>query len=163
MDARVTRDTAPRSPWLLPVLALCLALPAPAAELACAGTAGQVRLLVRVSGVDEPRGNVTITVYPDQSDRFLASGGKLARQRVAAAVPATAACFVLPASGRYAIAVYHDANDDHDFNRSFVGMPNEGYGFSRNPKTRLGLPDLKEVRFEAKAGDNPVEIRLTYP
>lgn len=134
-----------------------------AEAIPCDSSATQVRLRVQVMGVAKPRGNVTMTVYPDSSERFLAKGGKLARQRVPAQMPATSACFVLPAAGQYAIAIYHDVNDDHDFNRTFVGMPNEGFGFSRNPKTRLGLPSLSEVRFAAAAGDNPVEIRLTYP
>jgi len=164
MDTRVTRGTLPRSGLLAAVCCLPLfAGAAPPAAPACNDSAEQVRLRVRVAGVSEAGGNVTITVYPDESDRFLAKGGKLARQRVAAVSPTTTACFALPAAGTYAIAVYHDANDDHDFNRSFVGMPSEGFGFSGNPKSRLGLPELKEVRFDTQPGDNPVEIRLTYP
>ena len=136
---------------------------AAAKTTACGSSPTEVRLKVKVQGVDEPRGNITITVYPDESDRFLAKGGKLARQRVATVVPVTSACFVLPSAGHYAIAVYHDANDDHDFNRTFVGMPNEGFGFSRNPKTSIGLPSLSEVRFVVQPGDNEMPIRLTYP
>lgn len=164
MDTRVACSWAVRSASAAVLLLAGAGFSRAMAEvIPCDGSATQVRLLVRVAGVDEPRGNVTMTVYPDSSDRFLAKGGKLARQRVAAQAPTTSACFVLPAAGQYAIAIYHDVNDDHDFNRSFVGMPNEGFGFSRNPKTKLGLPSLSEVRFAAAAGDNPVEIRLTYP
>lgn len=169
MDARVTRGSYLRSHGLALLIALC-ALPAThaaAAEVAAptcqASNAAQVRLNVRVAGIDKARGNITITVYPDESDRFLAKGGKLARQRVPTVLPATTACFVLPAAGNYAIAVYHDANDDRDFNRTFVGMPDEGFGFSQNPKTRLGLPSLSEVRFATQVGDNAVDIQLTYP
>ncbi len=166
MAARVACRQQRRSLGLAVLLVLggllqtaALAAPAPA----CDTSSTQVRLQVRVLGVAKPKGNVTITVYPDSSERFLSKGGKLARQRVPAAAPLTSACFALPAAGSYAIAVYHDANGDHDFNRSFVGMPDEGFGFSRNPKTKLGLPGLSEVRFAAAVGDNPVEIRLSYP
>ena len=34
------------------------------------------------------------------------------------------------------MAIYHDANGDHDFNRSLVGLPTEGFGFSNNPETK---------------------------
>lgn len=161
MDARVTRSLALRS---LGVLLLCLGmLPgAMAAGLACDPAAPQARLQVRVAGVAKAKGNMTITVYPDDAQRFLAKGGKLQRQRLPATVPVTTACFALPAAGSYAVVVYHDANNDHDFNRTFVGMPAEGYGFSRNPKSLLGLPSLAEVRFAAHLGDNPVEISLSY-
>lgn len=154
--ARVTRGVL----WCS-VLALLLPAWAQAAA-ACDGSATQARLMVRVTGVANAKGNLTITVYPDDADRFLAKGGKLLRARVPVVVPLTESCFALPAVGSYAIAVYHDANGDHDFNRTFVGMPAEGYGFSNNPVTKLGLPAFKEVRFAAKAGDNPVYIKLTY-
>lgn len=163
MNTRVARGWVVRSAVTVLMWAACGSAMAAAPAIPCDDSVSQVRLQVRVSGVAAPRGNITITVYPDSSSQFLAKGGKLARQRVPAQVPATSACFVLPAAGQYAIAIYHDANDDHDFNRTFVGMPNEGFGFSRNPKTRLGLPSLSEVRFAAAAGDNPVEIRLSYP
>ena len=145
------------------LLCLAAALPQARAQQAtspCADAAAS--LSVRISGMTSKKGNLTITVYPDDSKRFLAKGGKLARQRVPVALPLTEACFALPAAGRYAVAVYHDANGDHDFNRTFVGLPAEGYGFSNNPVTKIGLPSLKEVRFAANAGENPVYIKLTY-
>lgn len=162
MDARVTRGTGLRS-----VLAISLLLGAPLRLMAaapapvCDGSATQTRLLVRVSGFKSKKGNITITVYPDDADRFLAGGGKWARQRLPVVLPLTEGCFAVPA-GHYAVAVYHDANDDHDFNRTFIGMPAEGYGFSNNPVTKLGLPGFKEVRFNTQPGDNPVYIKLTY-
>ncbi len=163
MDARVTRALRLRSVLALVLTLLSAAVPqARAAASGCDGSEEQSRLLVRVTGMASPKGNVTITVYPDDSKRFLAKGGKLLRVRVPVVQPVTEACFALPAAGSYAIAVYHDANDDHDFNRTFVGMPAEGYGFSNNPVTKLGLPSLKDVRFAAKAGDNPIYIKLSY-
>ena len=161
MKARVTCGVLRCS--VLALVLTALTLPARAqGAIACDGSAAQARLVVRVTGVANTKGNLTITVYPDDADRFLAKGGKLLRARVPVVVPLTESCFALPAAGSYAIAVYHDANGDHDFNRTFVGMPAEGYGFSNNPVTKLGLPGFKEVRFAAKAGDNPVYIKLTY-
>jgi len=165
MDARLQRSSRARRFYLAVLLSgwmgLALAQP-PAVAPACDDSAGQPRLQVRVAGLKNAKGNITITVYPDDASRFLAKGGKLARQRVPAVQPETTACFSLPTAGGYAIAVYHDANDDHDFNRNFVGRPTEGFGFSRNPKTVLGLPRFSEVRFVAQAGDNPVQITLSY-
>ena len=152
-----------RSVAVLAVLSMNAASPVHAAEAAtCAATATGPRLMVRITGALSTKGNLTITVYPDDADRFLAKGGKLLRARVPVGMPLTEACFAVPSAGSYAIAVYHDANDDHDFNRTFVGMPAEGYGFSNNPVTKLGLPNFKDVRFAATAGDNPVYIKLSY-
>ena len=154
---------------LLPVLAAaCLApVPAFAAPVAdaCAGPlpAGQLRLRVSVEGVKSAKGNVTVTVYADDERQFLAKGGKSARQRVPAKTPRTEACFQLPVAAHYAVAVYHDANNDRDFNRNLLGLPAEGYGFSRDPESLIGLPKLEQVRFPTLSGaDTPVTIRLKY-
>lgn len=134
------------------------ATPAPA----CDGGDGEVRLNLTVENVRKPAGTVTITLYPDDPDKFLARTGKIARIRVPAAAPATSACLPAPEAGGYAIAVYHDENGDTDFNRTFLGMPKEGYGFSNNADTTLGLPRFGDVRFQAGPGDNPLTIRLRY-
>lgn len=122
----------------------------------------QVRLNVTVSGLHSDHGRVTITVYPDDASRFLASGGKLARQRIKTTLPETSACFVVPAPGHYAVFAYHDENGDRKLNFSWLGHPSEGVGFSNNPKLRDSRPPLAEVRFEAKAGDNAVPVRIVY-
>jgi uncharacterized protein (DUF2141 family) len=150
---------------VLPALAAATALltgsPALAAD-ACVGTAGPgaARLAVEVNGARPIRGEVAVTVYPNSRKRFLAPGGKLLRQRVRAAAVSTA-CFWLP-PGQYAVAVYHDANNNDDFDRTLVGMPAEGFGFSNDAPTRVGLPPLEAVRFRLDAGDPPVRIQLRY-
>jgi uncharacterized protein (DUF2141 family) len=127
----------------------------------CAGD-GPTRLVVSVTGVRSPEGEMAVTVYPDDPNRFLAPGGKLLRQRVPTTAPVTRACFNLP-RGAYAISVYHDANGNHDFDRSAMGMPIEGFGFSNNPQNLTALPDFQSVRTVLRKPDNALTIRLTYP
>lgn len=128
----------------------------------CTGAPSEVRLQLQITGLHSGAGQVTITVYPDDPKRFLARGGKLLRERVPAQFPVTHACIVVPTPGHYAISVYHDEDGNQKFNRSLIGLPAEGYGFSNNPKSLIGLPDLKDVRIPAAAGDNPFTITLTY-
>lgn len=128
----------------------------------CEGRASGVRLLVEVTNLRDARGEVAVTVYPDDAKRFLTAKGKLARQRVQASAPTTKACFNLPKAGTYAIAVYHDANGDRDFNRIKVGRPTEGFGFSNDAPTTVGLPPFKSVRFPAREGENRISIRMRY-
>jgi uncharacterized protein (DUF2141 family) len=121
------------------------------------------RLRVAVSGARSAVGNVTVTLYGPRREDFLARGGRLARQRVPLAGATTAeACFALPAPGEYAVAVYHDENDDHDFNRNAVGLPVEGYGFSNDAPTTFGLPDFDRVRFTLPAAGGGIAVRLRY-
>lgn len=147
----------------LPGLALWLSASAVAADtppICDPADHTQVRLRVNVSGMRSDKGNITITIYPDDADHFLDGTYKLARQELPVTLPVTTACFVMPAPGYYAVALFHDANNNHHFDTTWLGLPDEGYGFSRNPTLRFGPPDLEDVRIPAKPGDNPVSVQM---
>ena len=149
-------------PILLAVTAAAaLAGAAQAAE--CQGSPSANRLSIQVTGVRAAKGEVAVTIYPDDAKRFLAPGRKLLRVRAPARAPETPACFFLPAPGYYAVAVYHDANGDQDFNRSLIGLPAEDYGFSNDAPTPIGLPAFKAVRFQVRPGETDLTIRLRPP
>ncbi|HEX7885533.1 MAG TPA: DUF2141 domain-containing protein [Phenylobacterium sp.] len=132
------------------------------ADQGCAGVRAPTssKLTVHVTGVRPAVGEVAITVYPDDKRRFLAKGGKLARQRLRAAA-SVRACFWAP-PGSYAVAIYHDRDGDRDFDRTIVGLPAEGFGFSNDPETKTGLPALSAVRFRLGAGERVVPIQMRY-
>ena len=155
-------------PWLLLLLAAA-APPHPAAAaseaVACQapGAPAGPQLRVAVSGARGARGSVTVTLYGPRREDFLARGGRLARQRIPlAGATAVEACFALAAPGDYAVAVYHDENDDRDFNRNPLGLPTEGYGFSNDAPTAFGLPDFDRVRFTLPPGGRRIAVRLRY-
>ncbi len=139
---------------------LTVLAPAQAGE-GCDGarTATSVKLTVVVNAVRSSAGEVAITLYPNDRRRFLAKGGKLARERVNAAA-SVRACFWVP-PGAYAVAVYHDANGNRDFDRTLVGLPAEGFGFSNDPETKIGLPTLSAAQFKV-AADLVKPIRMKY-
>ncbi|MBX6741149.1 MAG: DUF2141 domain-containing protein [Acetobacteraceae bacterium] len=120
------------------------------------------RLLVTVTGARRVAGNVTISLYGPRQEAFLTRTGRLARQRIPLRSTSADACFALSAPGDYAIAVYHDENDDHDFNRTLIGLPAEGYGFSNDAPTTVGLPAFGDVRFTVPPGQSSMIIHLRY-
>lgn len=141
---------------------LCaVAGPAGAAPCPAAIAPGLVRVTVEVTGVRDARGEVAVTVYPDLRKRFLAKGGKLARIRTPAVAGTTSACFAL-APGHYPIVVYHDANADHDFNRTLFA-PREGFGFGNDAPAVFALPSFEKVRVRVGPGPTTVRIRMRYP
>ena len=62
--------------------------------------------------------------------------------------------------GEYAVACYHDENDDGKFNQNFLGIPLEDYAFSNEARAGLGPPAWKKVVFTVKAGANRHWIRI---
>lgn len=47
--------------------------------------------------------------------------------------------------GEYAVAFYHDTNMDSICNLNFLGIPKEGYGFSRNYRPKFRAPVFEET------------------
>ncbi|MBD0400135.1 DUF2141 domain-containing protein [Flammeovirga sp. EKP202] len=50
--------------------------------------------------------------------------------------------------GEYAIAVWHDENNNQSLDTNWVGIPKEKYGFSNNPDSRFGAPSFKKATFD---------------
>ena len=68
--------------------------------------------------------------------------------------------FVSVPAGTYAVAAFHDANGDGKLN-TMMGMPTEGFAFSRNPKMRPRAPRFNEASFENNG--RPLEpLRMKY-
>jgi uncharacterized protein (DUF2141 family) len=58
--------------------------------------------------------------------------------------------------------VYHDANANRKFDRTGIGLPNEGFGFSNDPPVFLGMPSFKRVRISVPKTDLNTTIKLRY-
>jgi uncharacterized protein (DUF2141 family) len=160
---------------LLPVALAALCLPQPlfadegespgggAGAETCTGHPGNVRLYVNVQGVNASRGLIAVTLYPDDSSRFLAHRGSLYVGRVPAHQGTTRVCIWVPRPGIWAIVAYHDANANRKYDRNAIGLPKEGAGFSNNPGTFLGLPSFRSVRFAVHGPQSEISVRLKYP
>ncbi len=122
----------------------------------------QVRLKVEVRGMRNTNGNVTITIYPDDAEHFLDGKWKVARQILPVTLPLIRACFVLPKAGYYAVAMQHDENNNQHFDTTALGIPAEGWGFSRDPKLYIVPPKLGQVRIPVQVGDNLVKVQMKY-
>ena len=64
------------------------------------------------------------------------------------------------APGRYALLVIHDENRNGKLD-TMLGLPREGFGFSRNPALRMGPPHYGDVNF-AVAGHSHQAVKLKY-
>jgi uncharacterized protein (DUF2141 family) len=134
------------------------------AEAECQGPRSETSIEVTVSGLRDARGQVAVTLYADDSSRFLVKHGSMYSGRVAAAAPVTKMCLYVPRPGVYALAVYHDANANGKFDRGgLIGLPLEAYGFSNNPPTFVSLPSFRSVRLDIARSGMTTNIKLKYP
>ena len=134
------------------------------AQPGCTGPVSDTYINVVVDGVRNGNGLMAVTLYADDSRKFLAKGGSLYVGRSDATAPSTRTCIHVPRPGVYAIAVYHDANANRKIDRGGVlGIPTEGFGFSNNPPTIASLPSFRSVRLNAARSGLTSHIQMKYP
>lgn len=64
-------------------------------------------------------------------------------------------------TGDYALAVIHDENGNNKLD-TMLGIPREGFGFSRNPAITFGPPRFSAARFALDAAANRQQVRMKY-
>lgn len=131
-----------------------------AAPCAAADAPAGPRLAITVTGARNAAGNVTVTLYGSDPRAFLER--RIALAEAAIRGNAAQVCFALSEPGDYAVSVFHDENNDHAFNRSLIGLPQEGFGFSNDARIGLGPPSFDDTRFTVAAGGGSIAIRLRY-
>ncbi|MEO7247973.1 MAG: DUF2141 domain-containing protein [Novosphingobium sp.] len=131
--------------------------------IGCAGTPTATWLSLSAEGLRNGNGYLVMTVYVDDSHRFLVKHGSIEVGRIKAEAGTTHGCVFLPGPGVYAIALYHDENANGNFDRSGLGLPKEGWGFTNNPHTFFGLPSFSAVRLSVNKTGLATEIRMKYP
>ena len=142
-----------------PAMAEAAAAPPPG----CTGPVSNTWLNVIVENVRNSEGLVAVTLYADNSRKFLIKHGSLYVGRADAHAGTTRTCIFVPQPGIYALALYHDENADRKFDRTTIGLPAEGYGFSNNPSTLAGLPSFRSVRLAVPRTGLTARVQMKYP
>ncbi|HEX8482260.1 MAG TPA: DUF2141 domain-containing protein [Allosphingosinicella sp.] len=65
------------------------------------------------------------------------------------------------APGGYALAIFHDENRNRKLDM-LIGIPREGFGFSRNPVVRFGAPKFRQVLINLGPGFTRETVRMQY-
>jgi uncharacterized protein (DUF2141 family) len=147
----------------LTALLVAIAATPATAQGDCTGTPSATRLYVDVHNIRSDEGLIAVTLYPDDSSRFLARRGSLYVGRVPAQAGTVRVCIHVPAPGTYALGVYHDTNADRRYTRNAIGLPSEGYGFSNDAPAVFGLPSFRSVRLAVPRSGFVTRVRMRYP
>lgn len=124
-----------------------------------AGTAASATLTIHVQNVLPAGGTLRLGLYdaaryPDDDSKPVAS----------ADVPASAGETVITLTGVppgiYAIQTFQDINSNDRMDTSWLGLPLEPFGFSRDATPLLSKPSFDEVKFTLLAGENSQVIHL---
>ena len=116
-------------------------------------------LTVEVTQVEAATGDIYLAVYREGDD--FPSESTVYRQVSAAATLGTTTILItdLPA-GQYAIAAFHDVDEDGGLTRNLIGMPQEPFGFSNDAPVYLGPPSFEQAAFDKGAEDLTITFGL---
>lgn len=64
--------------------------------------------------------------------------------------------------GTYAVQVFHDENDNLQIDRTIIGLPKEGMGFSNDARFRFGPPDFADAAIDIGPYGGHIAITLRY-
>jgi uncharacterized protein (DUF2141 family) len=120
-------------------------------------------IVVRISNLRNGTGNVVAELYPNDPANFLKGRARIERAvQPAAAAGTVDVCLTAPEPGTYAVAVYHDENANIKFDKTWIGLPAEGFGVSNNPSMTFGPPDFDDAKFETLVGATVVPVEIRY-
>lgn len=104
-------------------------------------------LNLEVSNLSHESGRIWVGVY--ESDEYFMDRekGLLVQMQVTRAGSLRISIPELPL-GEYAIAVFHDINDNGEMDRNFLGIPSEPFSFIKPPKNKWRLPRFEEVAIQ---------------
>lgn len=117
-------------------------------------------LVVNVQNLESAEGEVHIAVY-DSEEGFMDT-----EKRVAGLVAPVGGKSALRVTlgplpyGTYAFAVFHDLNGNGELDRNALGIPNEPYAFSNNPRVKWRPPSFRETRFELRQPEMALDVQL---
>jgi uncharacterized protein (DUF2141 family) len=124
-------------------------------------TDSTANITVEITGLRSSEGKVGISLFnseegfPGDSDRAIERAYIDIQNQSAIVI------FENLAPGKYAIAVYHDEDEDGEIETNFIGIPKEGTGSSNNPKARMGPPRYEDCKFDI-AVTNYLKIEMKY-
>lgn len=118
--------------------------------------------MLQVDGLRSTRGHLLVCVTTQPRAFPDCIGDAHATHTSIAATAAASTRLRLPGAGSYAFAVLHDENDNGRMDK-LMGLPREGFGFSRNPVIRLGPPRFAQSAFAvASSGDVVERVTMKY-
>jgi uncharacterized protein (DUF2141 family) len=137
-------------------LAAAMAAPAWAQEPAPAPTA---TLVIQVHDV-APRGGMLRLGLYDEAGYPDDNATPVASADVKAEMGETTITLTNVAPGTYAIETFQDVNSNGKMDTSWLGIPLEPFGFSRDAHPHLSKPGFAQVRFTVAPGMNQQSLHL---
>lgn len=129
--------------------------------LAFGGVASAGQLNMEVTGLNSDQGQVICRIF-ETAETF--PRGAVFKSVLGTIKGGVAVCaFGDVSNGDYALAAAHDANANNKMDTNFLGLPREGYGFSRDAKPSFGPPSYEDAVFTVDVQGVSLSLTIQYP
>jgi len=119
-------------------------------------------LTVQITALENQRGSVRAALYSNE-EAFDNQKTDRAMGRIRSELSGSTCTFSwadLP-YGVYALAIYHDVNDNGELDTNVFGIPTEPYAFSNKPSVKWRSPRFSEVAFQIEMPDTSLVVALS--
>lgn len=119
-----------------------------------------VNLEVEFYNVQKAKGTLRIAIFDNEAD-FDARRPAIFETAVSVNEKKNFAVQIpdLESGKSYAVAAFHDINNNGELDTNMFGVPTEPYAFSNNPKVKWKAPTFTETSFKA-GGETGMRLRL---
>jgi uncharacterized protein (DUF2141 family) len=112
-----------------------------------ATVASAADLTITIKNVRSSDGDVYLAVYDSEASFMKLQLAKATRKSSASKGEMKFVIHDLPA-GKYAVSSYHDENGNGKLDTNPLGIPTEGYGFSKDARGTFGPPEFVHAAFD---------------
>jgi uncharacterized protein (DUF2141 family) len=120
----------------------------------------QYSLIVKVHGIQNTNGQIELSIYNDPKV-FPEVGKTYKMVRIDPKGTEISYEFTNLPAGEYAIATFHDENNDKECNTNLIGVPTEAFAFSNDFRPFLSAPDFSDCSFKVDK-NMEVSIEMVY-
>jgi uncharacterized protein (DUF2141 family) len=119
------------------------------------------RVTVRIQGLRHDRGTIFVALYDDRR-AFAAKQGQAHGATTRPQNRSAVVVFENVVPGKYAVAFFQDENANQKLDTSLLGVPTEGFGFSKDVMGKLGPPTFEAAAIDIPAGPALVVMNAKY-
>ena len=116
---------------------------------------------MRVEGLRNNDGLVRLALY-DRPELFPVNGKAYVISDVPIAHKELSVLFSNLPSEKYALALFHDEDGDNVFDKGFLGLPLEGFGFSNNATVFFSAPSFADATVTVGEGLTTISVHMQY-
>jgi uncharacterized protein (DUF2141 family) len=116
---------------------------------------------VKITGIRSTKGNIVINVFKDQASYDKEVPYKLFTFDKKSIPQGMMTVNLSLEPGIYGVTLLDDENGNGKIDKSFIGVPKEGFGFSNFFMTKMKKPSFDDFKVDLKTQPK-IEIRVNY-